>query len=83
MYYIVTVGYDTDIVDKEGNAKVKKIKYLVSADSVEEISLIMARYRSEDIRDSEVLSVVKAPQIETVICEDLTPKYYRETQNQD
>lgn len=36
MYYTITVGYETENLDNEGNPKMKKTRYLVEALSVEE-----------------------------------------------
>jgi len=76
MYYLVTIGYETEQMDKEGNPRVKKVKYVLQAESVEEATIVAAKYREGDIRGSESLSVVKM-QIECVIDEKNTPEYYK------
>ena len=76
MYYLVTIGYETEQMDREGNPKVKKVKYVLQAESVEEATIVAAKYRSGDIRGSESLSVVKMP-IECVIDKNNTPEYYK------
>ena len=76
MYYQVTIGYETEQMDKEGNPRIKKAKYVIQAESVEEATIVAAKYREGDIRGSESLSVVKM-QIECVIDEKNTPEYYK------
>ena len=61
MYYQAIVAFDTGNVDNNGNPKVKKFKYVVESESVFEANKRLAHYLSEDTRDSEVISVVKAP----------------------
>ena len=75
MYYQAIVAYETGVVDNEGNAKVKKFKYIVESESVFEVNNRLAVYLSEDARDSEVVSIVKAP-YEDILHPQLTPKYY-------
>ena len=75
MYYQAIVAFDTGSVDNNGNAKVKKFKYVVESESVFEANKRLAHYLSEDARDSEVISVVKAP-YEDILHPELTPKYY-------
>jgi len=76
MHYLVTIGYETEQMDREGNPRVKKVKYVIQAESVEEATIVAARYREGDIRGSESLSVAKFP-IECVIDEKNTPEYYK------
>jgi hypothetical protein len=76
MYYLVTIGYETEQMDREGNPRIKKVKYVLQAESVEEATIVAAKYREGDIRGSESLSVVKMP-IECVIDEKNTPEYYK------
>ena len=59
MYYLVTVGYELEQLDRNGNPRLQKIKYVVEAQSVEEATIVVAKYRSEDVRSSESLSIVK------------------------
>ena len=75
MYYQAIVAFETGVVDNEGNAKVKKFKYIVESESVFEVNKRLANYLSEDTRDSEVVSIVKAP-YEDILHPQLTPKYY-------
>ena len=76
MYYLITIGYETEQTDREGNPRIKKVKYVLQANSVEEATIVAAKYRSGDIRGSESLSVSKM-QIECVIDENNTPEYYK------
>jgi hypothetical protein len=76
MYYQVTIGYETEQMDREGNPRIKKVKYVIQAQSVEEATIVAAKYREGDIRGSESLSVAKMP-IECVIDEKNTPEYYK------
>lgn len=74
--YTITVGYETENLDKDGNPKMKKSRYLVEAETVEEAMLVMARYRSEDMRSSEVISITKST-FEDVLNPTLSSKYYQ------
>jgi hypothetical protein len=76
MYYQVTIGYETEQMDREGNPRIKKVKYVIQAESVEEATIVAAKYREGDVRGSESLSVAKFP-IECVIDEKNTPEYYK------
>ncbi len=75
MYYQAIVAFETGVVDNEGNPKVKKFKYIVEAESLYEVNKRLATYLSEDTRDSEVVSIVKAP-FEDILHPTLTPQYY-------
>ena len=76
MHYLVTIGYETEQMDREGNPRVKKVKYVIQAESVEEATIVAAKYREGDVRGSESLSVAKFP-IECVIDQKNTPEYYK------
>tara|TARA_R100001594_G_scaffold88294_1_gene122571 strand:+ start:154 stop:426 length:273 start_codon:yes stop_codon:yes gene_type:complete len=75
MYYQAIVAFETGVLDANGNPKVKKFKYIVESESVFEANKRLSHYLSEDARDSEVISVVKAP-YEDILHPVLTPKYY-------
>ena len=75
MNYTITVGYETENLDKDGNPKMKKSRYLVEAQSVEEAMIVIAKYRSEDSRGSEVLTITKST-YEDILNPTLPPKYY-------
>jgi hypothetical protein len=76
MYYLVTVGYELEQLDRNGNPRLQKIKYVVEAESVEEATLVVAKYRADDVRSSESLSIVKL-QIECVIDKQNIPQYFK------
>lgn len=76
MYYLVTIGYESEQLDREGNARIKKYKYVVQAESVEEANIVSSKFRAGDTRSSESISIVKMS-IETVIDEKNTPEYYK------
>ena len=40
MHYLVTIGYETEQMDREGNPRVKKYKYIIEAESVEEATIV-------------------------------------------
>lgn len=73
--YTITVGYETENLDKDGNPKMKKSRYLVEAESLEEAMLVISKYRSEDSRGSEVLTITKAT-YEDILNPSMAPKYY-------
>lgn len=76
MYYLLTIGYETEQMDKNGNPRLQKLKYIVEAESVEEVTILAAKYRAGDIRHSESISISKMP-IECIIDKKNTPEYYK------
>lgn len=76
MYYLVTIGYESEQLDRSGNPRVQKQKYVIEAESVEEATIIASRYRAGDTRTSESISIVKMA-IECVIDEKNSPEYYK------
>lgn len=76
MHYLVTIGYETEQMDRNGNPRLQKMKYVVEADSVEEVTIVAAKYRDGDTRASELLGVVNLP-IECIISPKETPDYYK------
>lgn len=76
MHYLVTVGYETEQLDRNGDPRLVKSKYVVDAESVEETTIIIAKYRDGDTRSSEVLSITQLP-IECVLTPKLTPEFYK------
>jgi len=76
MHYLVTIGYESDQMDRNGNPRLQKLKYVIEAESVEEATIIASKYRAEDIRGSESIAIVKLP-IECVIDNKNTPQYYK------
>ena len=76
MHYLVTIGYETEQMDRNGNPRLQKLKYILEAETVEEATIVASKYRAGDIRGSESISVVKMP-IECIIDKNNTPEYYQ------
>jgi hypothetical protein len=76
MHYLVTIGYESEQLDRSGNPRIQKFKYIVEADSVEEVTMVTAKYRAGDTRSSESISIVKM-NIEQLIDRKNTPEYYK------
>ena len=76
MHYLVTIGYETEQMDREGNPRTKKYKYIIEAESVEEATIVASKYRAGDTRSSESISVAKMS-IECIIDGKNTPEYYK------
>jgi len=76
MYYLVTIGYETEQQDRNGNPRLEKSKYVIEAESAEESILRAAKYTSGDVRSSEVLAVAQMP-IQCIISAKETPEYYK------
>ncbi len=76
MHYLVTVGYESEQLDRQGNSRIKKIKYVVEAESIEEANIVMANFRKDDMRSSQSLSIVKMA-IDTVITPESRPECYK------
>lgn len=76
MYYLVTIGYETEQMDRAGNPRLQKFKYIIEAETVEEATIVASKYRSGDTRSSESLSVGKMA-IECIIDSKNTPEYYK------
>lgn len=76
MYYLVTIGYETEQMDREGNPRLQKLKYVLEAETVEEATIVASKYRAGDSRSSESISVAKMA-IECVIDSKNTPEYYK------
>jgi hypothetical protein len=76
MHYLVTIGYETEQTDRNGNPRLQKVKYILEADTVEEATIVASKYRSGDVRSSESISIVKMP-IECIIDRKNTPEYYK------
>lgn len=73
MYYIATIGYETET--DRGTVKQTKEKVLIEAESAEEAIMLANIDSGEDTRDSEVLGVVKAP-FGYIVTTDNKPEYY-------
>jgi len=76
MYYLATVGYEKEQLDGNGNQRLDKVKYVVQAESVEEATIVLNKYKSEDMRSSESISIVKMP-IECILDPAITPQLYK------
>jgi len=76
MHYLVTIGYETEQMDRNGNPRLQKLKYIVEAETVEEATIVAAKYRAGDVRSSESISVAKMA-IECIIDHKNTPEYYK------
>jgi hypothetical protein len=76
MHYLVTIGYETEQMDRNGNPRLQKMKYIVEAETVEEATIVASKYRAGDMRSSESIAIVKMP-IECVIDQKNTPEYYK------
>jgi hypothetical protein len=76
MHYLVTIGYETEQMDREGNPRLQKLKYVIEAETVEEATIVASKYRSGDVRTSESISVAKMA-IECIIDKKNTPEYYK------
>ncbi len=75
MHYLVTVGYELEQLDRNGNPRLQKVKYIVEAESVEEATIVVSKYRAGDMRSSEGLAIAKMA-IECIIDKNNTPEYY-------
>ena len=71
MYYLVTVGYETERVDRQGNAVLQKVQ----AESVEEVSSIVGKFNKDSLVGFEILSVVKL-MVDCVIDKKNNPELY-------
>jgi hypothetical protein len=76
MHYLVTIGYETEQMDRNGNARLQKLKYVIEAETVDEATIVASKYRSGDVRSSESISVSKMA-IECVVDRKNTPEYYK------
>ena len=76
MHYLVTIGYETDQMDRNGNPRLQKLKYIIEAETVEEATIVASKYRAGDVRSSESISVAKMA-IECIIDSKNTPEYYK------
>jgi hypothetical protein len=76
MYYQTTIGYETEQLDRAGNPRLEKLKYIIEAESAEESILRAGRYIGSGMRSGEVLEVKQLP-IECLITEKETPEYFK------
>jgi hypothetical protein len=73
MYYIATIGYETET--DRGTIKLTKEKVLIEAESAEEAIMLANIDAAEDTRTSEVHGVAKAP-FAYIVTTDNKPEYY-------
>ena len=66
MYYLVTIGYETEQVDRDGNARLQKSKYIFEPESVEETTILPQNTVKEMKRASQILGITHMP-IECVV----------------
>lgn len=76
MYYLVTIGYESDVLDRNGNPRIQKEKYVFEAESVEEVVVLAGKYREGDMRSSESVAIAKMP-IECVVDKKNKPEFYK------
>ncbi len=76
MYYLVTIGYESEQQDRNGNPRLDKIKYIIEAESAEEVIIRSGKYIASGMRSGEVLAVAQQP-IDCIISEKETPEYYK------
>lgn len=76
MHYLSVVGYETGELDRNGNPRIQKSSYVVEALSVEEVTIILAKYRGEDSRSSQLISIKKL-EVECIIDTQNTPELYK------
>lgn len=76
MYYLVTVGYESETLDRNGDPRIQKVNYVVQAESTEEVTLIVAKYRGESSQGSKTMAI-KELNIECIIDPIITPQYYK------
>lgn len=79
MYYLVTIGYETET---ERSTKVQKVKYVFEAESVEECTILAAKYMEGDTRSAELLSVAHMP-IECIVSPKTYPEFYKVKKSTD
>ena len=76
MHYTVTVGYESEQLDREGNPRLTKSNIIVQAESNAEANITASKFLSGDIRSSQIIDVKKL-KIVCVIDEKNTPEYYK------
>lgn len=76
MHYLVTIGYETDQQDRNGNNRLQKLKYVIEGESVEEVTLVAGKYGSGDVRSFQLLAINKMA-VECVIDKNSDPQYYK------
>ena len=59
MYYTVTVGYESEQLDREGNPRITKSSVVVAAQSNVEANITATKFLAEDMRSSHIIDVKK------------------------
>lgn len=75
MFYLTTIGIETEN-EKSGNTKMQKVKYIIEAESVEEVTILANKYIESDTRTCQLLAVNHMP-IECVISPLTYPELYK------
>lgn len=65
-HYVCVIGFANDELDKKGNPKITKFKYIVKAMSFYEAVNTVQGYLKGDVRDHEIVSLAEA-KIEDVV----------------
>ena len=77
MYYTVTVGYESEQLDREGNPRITKSSVVVAAQSNVDANITATKFLAEDMRSSHIIDVKKL-KIDCVIDEMNYPTYYNQ-----
>jgi len=75
MHYLTTIGIETEN-EKSGSVKLQKVKYIIEAESVEEVTILANKYIESDTRTCQLLAINHMP-IECVISELTYPELYK------
>ncbi len=59
-HYVAVIGFASDEVDKKGNSKITKLKYIVKAMSFYEAVSNIQEYLKGDVRDHEIVSLAES-----------------------
>jgi hypothetical protein len=76
MHYTVTVGYESEQLDREGNPRLTKSSIIVQAESNAEANITASKFLAGDIRSSQIIDVKKL-KIDCIIDDKNTPEYYK------
>jgi hypothetical protein len=76
MHYTVTVGYESEQLDREGNPRLTKSNIIVQAESNAEANITASKFLAGDIRSSQIIDVKKL-KIDCIIDDKNTPEYYK------
>jgi hypothetical protein len=76
MHYTVTVGYESEQMDREGNPRLTKSNIIVQAESNAEANITASKFLAGDIRSSQIIDVKKL-KIDCIIDDKNTPEYYK------